>query len=109
MEFSVDNQEKANVIQLNGRLDAVTAPQFEKDIADYLSAPENNFVLDFKDLDYVSSAGLRVILKIAKVFKTSQFDFTVCQVQDHVREVFEMSGFEHFITVKDTVADCLGQ
>ncbi len=108
MEFSVDNQEKANIIQLNGRLDAVTAPQFEQDIADYLSAPENNFVLDFAELDYVSSAGLRVILKIAKVFKASQFNFTVCQVQDHVREVFEMSGFEHFITVKDTVADCLG-
>lgn len=108
MEFSIDNQVKANIITLNGRLDAVTAPQFEQDIADYLSAPANNLVLDFTDLDYISSAGLRVILKVAKVFKMSEFDFTVCQVQDHVNEVLEMSGFEHFITIKNSVADCIG-
>lgn len=108
MEFSVNEQEKGIVIQLIGRLDATTAPQFEQDVDTYLASPANNLVLDFAELDYISSAGLRVILKIAKAYKPASFEFTVCQIQDHVREVFEMSGFEHFITVRNTVEECLG-
>lgn len=107
MEFSIDKKGNAVVVKLSGRLDAVTAPQFEKDAEDYYATPENNLVLDMTELDYVSSAGLRVILKIAKAFNSNSYDFLVCHVQDHVMEVFEMSGFEHFITIRETLADCL--
>lgn len=107
MELSVDKQEKATIMHLSGRLDAVTSPQFEQDLSELLAAPDNNLILDFAELDYVSSAGLRVVLKLAKTFKTVEWDFFICQVQDHVYEVFEMSGFEHFITIKQSIDDCI--
>ena len=107
MEYSVEKKDNGVVVKLSGRLDAVTAPQFEKDAEEYYGTPANNLILEMAELDYVSSAGLRVILKIAKAFNSNSFDFSVCQVQDHVMEVFEMSGFEHFITIKPTLEDCL--
>ncbi len=108
MEVRREEKDGTLILHMTGRLDAVTAPEFEADMQDMLAAPESNLILDFQGLDYVSSAGLRIILKIAKKYKTVAHEFCVCQIQDHVMEVFEMSGFEHFITIKNSLGDCLG-
>ncbi len=107
MEFSVNRQAQAVILALTGRLDAVTAPQFEQNIEEYITSPENSLVFDLTELDYISSAGLRVILKIAKAFNQVPWKFSVCEIQDHVREILEMSGFEHFITLHNSVSDCI--
>lgn len=107
MEVRKEEKEGSLIVQIIGRLDAVTAPEFEADLQDVLSAPGNNLILNFQELDYISSAGLRVILKLAKKYKVVEYDFYVCQVQDHVMEVFEMSGFEHFVTIKSSLEDCM--
>ena len=107
MEFSVNKLGQAVVIKLTGRLDAVTSPQFEREIEEYITSPQDNLILDLAELDYISSAGLRVILKIAKAFNGLVWNLSLCQAQDHVREIFEMSGFEHFITLRDSVSECI--
>lgn len=107
MEVKREEQQNSIILHLAGRLDAVTAPDFEADMRDLLDSPDKSLVLNFKELDYVSSAGLRVILKFAKKYKTLEHEFCVCQIQDHVMEVFEMSGFQHFVTIKSSLADCI--
>ena len=62
-------------------------------------------MLDFDELDYISSAGLRVVLNAAKVFREIEFSFAACNMQDHVREVFEISGFDSFISIYDSIGD----
>lgn len=107
MKLTVNKQKKTVIIELSGRLDSVTAPAFEQDIEAYSTSPANNLVIDFAELDYISSAGLRVILNTAKAFRVTPWTFSACRMQDHVREVFEISGFDNFITICDSVAECV--
>lgn len=81
-----------------GRLDTVTSPEFEKKIGELLSGI-TDLVLDMKDLVYISSAGLRVILKVQKVmFK--QGKMKLIGVNESVMEVFEITGFSNILHIE---------
>lgn len=64
-------------------------------------------IIDFKDLDYISSAGLRVILKATKAIKREDGQIMLCSMQDYVKEVFEIAGFDSFLPIVDTMDDAL--
>jgi len=64
-------------------------------------------VVDFEDLDYISSAGLRVILKTTKTLKRTEGKIILCSMQDYVREVFEISGFDAFLPITGRMDDAL--
>ena len=84
-------------LQLEGRLDTGTAPQLEKELGDNLSGV-NTLVLDLKDLVYISSAGLRVVLAAQKRMK-KQGKMTVKNVCGDIMEVFEITGFVDILTI----------
>lgn len=105
MDHTVERINDTIIIRPSGRLDSITSTDFEKKLAEYLKSPCYNLLLDFDELDYISSAGLRVVLNAAKVFREVQWQFAACNMQDHIREVFEISGFDSFITIHDSVAD----
>ena len=109
MNATVNSEKNATIFALKGRLDSNSAPQFESQLTDYLNTPAGHLVFDCHDLDYISSAGLRVILNIAKAYSTCPFRFVACAMQDHVLEVFEISGFDSFITIEGSVEECLTQ
>jgi anti-anti-sigma factor len=109
MNATVNTEKNATIFALQGRLDSNSAPQFERQLTDYLNTPAGHLVFDCHDLDYISSAGLRVILNIAKAYSACPFRFVACALQDHVLEVFEISGFDSFITIKGSVDECLTQ
>lgn len=104
MEYTVRQEKNTAIIRLVGRLDSTTSPEFEQWLSGYLKTPENHLLLNFDELDYISSAGLRVVLNAAKVFREVEWKFAACNMQDHVREVFEISGFDSFIDIYDSVA-----
>lgn len=81
------------IVRLNGKLDASSAPDLEKRLETLLNTGAKNFLLDFEELDYVSSVGLRVLLVLAKKCKASAGQVVLCSLQEHVYEVFEISGF----------------
>lgn len=83
---------------LEGRLDTVTSPQLE-DEAKKLGATVKTLVLDFKALDYVSSAGLRVILALQKVMN-KQGSMKITNVNESIMEVFEVTGFSDILTIE---------
>lgn len=82
-----------------GRLDANTSERFEHEMLEQLSASPQGMVMDFSDIGYVSSAGLRVVLLAAKKVKAAGGTFVLCGVSAPILEVFRVSGFLSILTV----------
>lgn len=101
-QFTITEHEGIQSITLNGRLDSATASTLEKAIAAQYQAQGDKAVMDFTNLGYVSSAGLRVILMAAKRAKQVQGALVLYGLQPHVREVFEISGFLKILQVVDS-------
>lgn len=95
------------VATLKGRMDAVTAPEFDAWFSARMQAGENNLVLDMAALDYISSAGLRSLLAAAKRVKAEAGTIVLCGLTGTVAEVFKMSGFLSIFTVVATSEEAL--
>lgn len=86
------------VYQLEGRLDTNTAPELEKELKQDI-VPIKDLVFDLKDLDYISSAGLRVLLATQKIMNR-QGKMTVRNPQEPIYEIFEVTGFTDILTIE---------
>jgi anti-sigma B factor antagonist len=98
MTITKTKQDSALTVQLEGRLYTITAPQLEKELQDSLTDIKS-LVLDFEKLDYVSSAGLRVLLSAQKVMNR-QGEMKVIHVNETIREIFEVTGFTDILTIE---------
>ena len=107
MEIIEENQSGINIFKLNGRLDSNTSQGFEKKIFQAIDDGSKSMIIDFKELEYISSAGLRVILKATKALKREEGKMMLCDMQDYVKEVFEIAGFDSFLPIVDTMNDAL--
>lgn len=107
MEVTIDHTEHATILSLRGRLDSNTAPRFEEQLQEYLRQPTSHLVFDFAKLEYISSAGLRVILNTAKAYSPGPYRFAACAMQEHVQEVFEIAGFDSFIAIFRSIEESL--
>lgn len=85
-------------IALGGRLDTTTAPQLETEIRDSV-AGVTSLILDMEKLDYLSSAGLRVLLTAQKTM-TKQGEMKVIHVNETIMEIFEITGFADILTIE---------
>ena len=85
-------------IALEGRLDTMTAPELEAALNESLNGAES-LVLDFSKLEYISSAGLRVLLSAHKAM-SGKGGMKVTNVNEIVREVFEVTGFADILTIE---------
>ncbi len=82
------------VVTLDGRLDTNTSPKLEKFLAEKLETGQvKGLVIDFKPTEYISSAGLRILLMATKKMKSSGGKLILCALSDHVQEVFDIAGF----------------
>ena len=95
------------VMALEGRVDANTIRRFERALKAASKACERAMILDCRNLDYVSSAGLRVVLALAKSLRQKGAELGLCSVTEPVRRVFNVSGFDQIIPVCDTQAEAL--
>jgi len=109
MEIDIDTQGQTTVLSIKGRLDSNTAPQLEEGINTARDNGNPNIVLDFKELEYISSAGLRVILKTSKDLKQEEKGFVLCAMQDYVREVFDISGFDTILAIVPSLEEALAR
>lgn len=107
MEVIETRQHGILVLGLKGRLDSTTSEDFEKTLLGSVRQGETRLVLDFEELEYISSAGLRVLLKAAKEVKSSEGRIALCSVRDYIKEIFEMSGFVSFFPIHSTIEDSL--
>lgn len=99
MSLNIEKQiAEQTVLKLEGRLDTATAPELEKCIEESLDQI-NDLVFDFTDLEYISSAGLRVILKAQKIMN-GKGGMKVINVNESIMDVFEITGFADFLTIE---------
>ena len=85
-------------VALSGRLDTTTAPELEKSLQESLSGV-TELVMDLNALEYISSAGLRVLLSAQKIMM-KQGSMTVTHVSETVMEIFEVTGFVDILTIE---------
>ena len=84
-------------LALEGRLDTITSPELEKTLVDILPGL-TELILDFEKLEYISSAGLRVLLSAQKAMN-KQGTMTVVHVNETIMEIFEVTGFSDILTI----------
>jgi len=81
------------ILELEGRLDTNTASALEDKLMGLINNDENKIIVDFAQLDFISSSGLRVLLMAGKKLKTVNGKLGLCALQEHVKEVFDVAGF----------------
>lgn len=98
MNINLNKEGKSLTIELEGRLDTNTAPQLETSLKQNVGDCEN-LIMDFSKLDYISSAGLRVLLAAQKVMN-NQGKMVIKNVNNTIMEVFEITGFTEILTIE---------
>jgi anti-anti-sigma factor len=107
MEISTRRQGEAWIVALAGNLDSATSPKAQQELESIVSRGAHRIAVDFSALDYISSAGLRVLLGIAKTVKAKGGALRTFGLNHTVREVFDISGFSTILPVFPTEADAL--
>jgi len=97
LNINKTKENQSAIVSLEGRLDTVTAPELEKELH-ALRPGLTELKLDFAKLDYISSAGLRVLLSAQKVM-IKQGEMTLTNVSETVMEIFEVTGFSDILTI----------
>ncbi len=91
-------EDKKLLLALTGRLDTTTAPELEAVLRDFLDGVEA-LELDFANLDYISSAGLRVLLGAQKIMN-KQGEMKLIHVNETIAEIFDITGFTDILTIE---------
>lgn len=93
------------IVSVDGRIDTLSAPDFQTRMEELMDREEPRVILDLEKLQYVSSAGLRAMLVVAKKAASSGKRLSLCSLQEMVRKVFDISGFTGMIPVYDCLKD----
>lgn len=107
MEFAQEIAGDVVVAKLAGRLDSGSAAAAEEQLTRLVGGSAPRLVIDLSQLDYVSSAGLRVLLIVARKVQQAQGRLALFGLSPGVRDVFSISGFDKILTVRDDRAAAL--
>jgi anti-anti-sigma factor len=99
MEIRQTREGSVNIIELEGRLDAVTSPELEDKVFSLMETGEKDFLFDFSRLDYISSAGLRVLLLAAKKTEPAGGRVVLSSLKEPIQEIFNVSGFSRIFSI----------
>ena len=102
METTIERENGILVAKASGRVDGSNALEFQDTLEKSIGAEDKVVILNLGQLSYISSAGLRVVLLIAKSLQSRNTEFAVCELQERIYEVFQMSGFDQIISVHKT-------
>ena len=103
------NENGVAVVSLSGRIDSANAKKFEEAMLAQVGAAAGSVLVDLKNLEYISSARLRVILLAAKQQQRQGRKFALCAPSPEILEVFEVSGFNKIIDIHGAKADALAK
>ncbi|OIO60360.1 MAG: hypothetical protein AUJ82_02785 [Verrucomicrobia bacterium CG1_02_43_26] len=107
MEINQEQQNGYEIISLIGRLDANTASELEAVFQTLTQKPDLKIIVQCAGLDYISSAGLRVLLTTAKTLKLNNGKIGLCMLNPNVKQVFDISGFTSIFPIFDTLEEAL--
>jgi anti-anti-sigma factor len=107
MEVTTRQNDGVLIAELTGKLDTSTSGSIQDKLVQCVKDGETKIILNLKGLEYVSSAGLRVILIISKLLQSNQGEFRVCSPNGIVEEVLKISGFNSLLRIFDTEKDAI--
>ena len=107
MDITTTNRDDVTVVQIQGNLDTGTAPAAEENLQGLIDDGRLKILVDFSTLDYISSAGLRVLLSTSKKLRSSGGEIRLCSLNETVAEIFDMSGFSTILSVFPGAAEAL--
>lgn len=107
IEMTHEIRDGALILRPTKRIDSSTAKSFEEQASALVEAGPKKVIIDLSGLDYISSAGLRVVLTTAKRVKAEGGGLTLSGVQNNVKDVFEVSGFASIFGMHASVEDAL--
>lgn len=99
MNISKNYNEKELTLVIEGRVDTITSQNLHEEINNEIGNFDS-LIMDFTDLEYISSAGLRVLIDTQKKLKAENIPFTIKNVNNAVGEIFRMSGFDKILKIE---------
>jgi anti-sigma B factor antagonist len=107
MEITKEKRNGITCLRIEGNLDASNSSIAEKSIRDAIDAEGANLIINLSELQYISSAGLRVILVVAKDIKTKSGKIVLCSMTESVKKVFDISGFTSIFDLQENIEAAL--
>lgn len=108
MDISIKELKRVSVVAVSGRVDSSTAPDFDKALQSLINVNRSQIVIDMKDVEYLSSAGLRALVAALKAAKSGGGDVRIAQPSKRVREVIDLAGLNSVFTIYDDMVEAVG-
>ena len=107
MEILKEKLDQGVLMQMQGRFDTLAAPEFEQQLMNTIEEGATLIIIDCEQMNYMSSSILRVFLMALKAIRRSEGKIVLTNLQDHIREVFDISGFLDLFEIYSTREDAL--
>jgi len=109
MEVSITKFKRCDMIKVTGRINSQTAPQLAEALKGILDAEQHRIVFDMSDVDFISSAGLRVLIEAQKTCKRwNRGEVALARVPQQVRETLDLAGFVPLFQFFDSTVEAVG-
>jgi anti-anti-sigma factor len=108
-EIEIEKETRGSILilRIKGRLDTITSPAAERQIFDFIGTGQHHLLLDFKEMNYLSSAGMRMLLSTAKKLKALSGKLVLCSLTENVGDILRMSGFDHVLAITKSEEEAL--
>ena len=107
MDVATERKNDVLSVLVSGRIDGTNVMQFEETVRTAIEESDHAVVMDLERLSYISSAGLRILLLIAKSLMGRDAKLALCAMSDQMRKVFETGGFDRIIPIHPSRAEAL--
>jgi anti-sigma B factor antagonist len=109
MEVTTTQYKRCDVVAASGRVDSQTAPRLEAALQEIMDAGRYNIVFDMSDVDFVSSAGLRVMIAVQKTCKKwNRGELVLANVPQRIHETLDLAGFVPLFDIYDDMVEAVG-
>ena len=107
MEIATEKKEKGAVVRPSGRIDTAAAPALEQELSKLIGEGTRKITLDFKNVPYISSGGLRVLLATAKKLRGDGDAFSLCSLNPEVTKILTLAGFNTIFSIYPSEREAL--
>ena len=107
MEIATQEYKRVAVMAVTGRVDSATAPELESKLRELVDSDKNQIVLDLKDVEYMSSAGLRAMVSTLKAVKRTNGDLRIASPSPRVEEVLRLAGLTSIFSIYSTQEEAI--
>ena len=108
MNIEMRELKHVSVVKVSGRVDSSTAPELEKSLQGLMDSNRNQIVMDLQEVDYMSSAGLRVLVAVHKATKKNGGGLSLAQPSERVKEVLDLAGLTPVFDVHADLVEAVG-